>query len=114
MLSTCLALVKPVGMSAEDAQAWLRVAAGELAHLPPELLERGCALARKTCSYHGQIVPTITKETEEEYQAMKSCAQYEARQASKAQALPKPEAWVPVDGELERIKAEVARALKAN
>ncbi len=27
MLSTCLALVKPVGMSAEDAQAWLRVAA---------------------------------------------------------------------------------------
>lgn len=115
MLSTCLALVKPVGMSAEDAQAWLRVAAGEVSHLPPDMLAQGCAEARRTCTYHGQIIPAIIKATEEWFAAAKKNAEFETRQKER-QAIPfqEPERWKPTPNELDRIKAEAAKALKAN
>lgn len=110
MLSTCLALVKPVGMNGDDANAWLRVAARELADLPPDLLADGCAAARKTCTHHGQIVPAILKETADRLAQRRKLA----GPAPKREALPKPEAWRPTTEELAALKAQVARNLSAN
>ena len=90
MLSACLALVKPVGMGNEDAQAWLRVAAGELAHLPPDMLAKGCATARQTCTHHGQIVPTILKDVAEWYSDVREGHRIAERRAKATEALPPP------------------------
>jgi hypothetical protein len=111
-LTACLALVKPVGMSGEDAQAWLTIASRELSYLPPDLLANGCEQARRTCTHHGQIVPTIIKATDE----MMALRRDMAARANRKPALPKPgtgESWTPLPGELERIKREVAENLRA-
>ena len=111
LLSSCLALVKPVGMSGEDAQAWLRVAAGELAHLPSTLIAQGCAHARRTCTHHAQIIPAIIANAEPD---LKAWQRYAADDREKAKALPAPDRWVPKPGELEAIKAQVAESLAAD
>lgn len=61
-ISSCLALVKPVGMSDDMATEWLAVAAGELLDLTRNALKAGCAHARRTCTHHAQIVPTVLAE----------------------------------------------------
>jgi len=111
LLSSCLALVKPVGMSGDDAQVWLRVAAGELAHLPSLLIAQGCAHARRTCTHHGQIVPAIIANAEPDLRAW---SRYAADEREKAKALPAPDRWIPKPGELEAIKAEVAAKFPSN
>lgn len=108
-LSTCLALVKPVGMSAEDADAWLRTATRELAHLPPDLLASGCRSARRNCTHHGQVVPHIIKETDE-WLAMRR--RY-TTPVEKPVALPKPDRWHPTSEEIEALKRGAADQLKA-
>lgn len=112
MLSTCLALVKPVGMSGEDAQAWLRVAAGEVRHLSPELLADGCAAARKTCTHHGQIVPAILKATDDRLANLRKLAG--PREIPAERRLAAPEPWAPTAEELEALKQEAARRLAAD
>lgn len=109
-LSTCLALVKPVGMSAEDADAWLRTATRELAYLPPDLLAEAAQVARRTCTHHGQIVPAIIKETEERMATRRKLA----APVERPQALPKPDQWKPNADELEAIKAKAAADLAAH
>lgn len=102
LLTTCLALVKPVGMSGEDAQAWLRIAAGEVKHLPRDLLNDGCAAARKTCTHHGQIVPTILKETDERMATRRKLAKPETVPVERRIAAPEP--WKPTPEELAAIR----------
>ena len=114
LLSSCLALVKPVGMSGEDAQAWLRVAAGELAHLPSDMLAKGCATARKTCTHHGQIVPAILKDVGEWYDTVAEGARIASRRSEAVAALAEPERWTPSIDELAQIRADVAKALRAD
>lgn len=46
-------------MSEDAATEWLAVAAGEVANMRPTVLKAACAEARKTCTHHGQIIPTI-------------------------------------------------------
>lgn len=58
-LQRCLALVRPVGMTDGAARDWLAAAAAELRSIPPAVLERACAEARKTVTHHGQIIPAI-------------------------------------------------------
>lgn len=109
LLSSCLALVKPVGMSEDDTHAWLRIAARELAHMPGDLMADGCAHARKTCTHHAQIVPAIVKHTEDRLAQRRKLAAPEP----KREALPKPERWQPTAEELEAIKREAAASLSA-
>lgn len=116
-LATCLALVRPVGMAQGDADEWLRVAARELAHLPRNMLDYGCAVARKTCTHHGQIVPTVIKTVGEWYEAVQGSLRYAERQARRNE--PKPADpfqidWKPSLDELAQIKADVANALRAD
>jgi hypothetical protein len=112
LLTACLALVKPAGMSGEDAQSWLRVAAKELAHLPSDLLADGCAQARRTCTHHGQIVPTIIKATDEMMALRREMVRRAERKPERTvEELFPP--WKPEPGELEAIKREVAEKLRA-
>lgn len=64
LLSSCLALVRPVGMGEAETAEWLGVAAGDVCHYPPSILDRACLEARRTCTHHSQIVPTIVKEAD--------------------------------------------------
>lgn len=65
ILSACLALVRPVGMTEAETVDWLQVAAETLAHIPLHILERGAWSARAKCTHHSQIVPTIVTETQQ-------------------------------------------------
>lgn len=58
-LQRAFALVRPVGMSDSAARDWLAAAVGEVRHLPEVVLRAGLEKARRECSHHGQIIPTI-------------------------------------------------------
>lgn len=62
LLTSCLALVRPVGMSESEAEDWLGVALGEVASYPADVLAIGAQEARRTSTHHAQIVPTICRE----------------------------------------------------
>lgn len=119
LLTSCLALVRPVGLSDSNARDWLMVAAGEVSHIHADLLTDACAEARRTCTHHGQIVPKIIKETEERMDARRreqqarEALEREERNRREQAALPKPDPWHPTDEEIEQIKAEAAERLKA-
>lgn len=110
LLTTCLALVKPVGMSAQDADAWLTVATGEVLHLPGDILEIACAAARRTCTHHGQIVPAILKEGEE----LLAMRRVRLQPIPAERHLPAPAPWRPSEDELAALKADIANRLRAS
>lgn len=91
LLTGCLALVRPVGMSSDEAEDWLAVASGAVAELPFDLLRDGCETAKRTCTHHGQIISTIHKAVEDRLAQRRRLANSEyippARQLTQA---PKP------------------------
>lgn len=62
LLTSCLALVRPVGMTPDEVEDWLSVALGEVMDIPGDALEIGCSAARRSCTHHAQIVPAIIRE----------------------------------------------------
>lgn len=60
-LSRCLTLTAPSGMTQDDRDEWLMVAAPELAELPSMLFDDACAHARRTCDHPAKIIPAILK-----------------------------------------------------
>lgn len=59
LLSACLTLVRPVGMTNGEVEDWLSVAARTVAHLPVDILDKACLEARRTCTHYAQIVPAV-------------------------------------------------------
>ena len=111
LLTSCLALVRPVGFSDDNAGDWLRVAAGEVGYIPIEILTDACAHARRTCDHHSKIVPAIIAHADAE---IRDRERFIARQAEYAPALPSPPQWVPEPGELDAIKADIAAQFPSN
>jgi hypothetical protein len=107
LLTTCLTLVKPVGMSAEDADAWLTVATGEVLHLPADILDTACTAARRACTHHGQIVPAILKEGEELLALRRK--RFVPETIPPERHLPKPAPWHPTPEELAELKAGIGQ-----
>lgn len=64
LLTSCLALVRPVGMTEDEAEDWLSVALGVVAEYSATSLRLAARKAQKTCTHHAQIVPAIVKECE--------------------------------------------------
>jgi hypothetical protein len=64
LLTSCLALVRPVGMSEAEAEDWLGVAVGTVLDYPAGILDRASLEARRSCTHHSQIVPTIVREAD--------------------------------------------------
>lgn len=52
-------------MTAGEAEDWLRVAVGEVLKYPANVLHHAAGEARRTCTHHAQIVPTIIAEADE-------------------------------------------------
>lgn len=116
MLATCLALVRPAGMSNNDATAWLHVAIAELGDLPRDVLAEACSTARRTCTRHGQIVPAIVREAAAIEARRRAAASAQrlarSREAQPQTALPglgRGEPWRPSPAELEAVKADCER-----
>ena len=86
-LTACLALVRPVGMSPDEAEDWLAVAAQEVMAYPPGILSAACLSARRSCTHHAQIVPHIVAEAEAEWQRQSRLHDYAPRHII---ALPSP------------------------
>ena len=89
-LTSCLALVAPVGMTEDARREWLTVAWDTLRHLPPDILARGCRVAREKCDHPSKIVPTILESTREWMATRREgCRDYGRR------ALPRPDYCTP-------------------
>lgn len=58
-LTPCLSLVAPTGMTEADREDWLRAAWVTLDGIPADLLDIGCAHARKVCDHPAKVVPAI-------------------------------------------------------
>lgn len=116
VLTRCLALVKPVGMTDADAEAWLSAAADEVREVPADLLERAARDVRQTCTHHGQIVPAIFGNVRETWRLRKEARERLAPKPPTAlvATLDKPQRWIPLPGELDEIKRQVAHALRAS
>lgn len=67
-LSSALILVAPAGFSEGDRKAWLTAAAITLEGIPPDLLERGVAAARRAADHPSRIVPSIMAEIGDAWQ----------------------------------------------
>lgn len=63
-LNRALNLVRPVGMNDEVASDWLASGLAEFRHLSDAAYLAGVRIARRTCTHHAQIVPTILEEGE--------------------------------------------------
>jgi hypothetical protein len=62
LLASCLTLVAPTGMNADERRTWLSVARSTLKGIPEDLLERGCAAARMKADHPAKIIPEIMRE----------------------------------------------------
>ena len=84
----------------------LTVAATELRDIPLDLLDIAASAARRTCTHHGQVVPTIIRESDEVMAMRRTRAACE-RPAPTERRI-EQQRWTPEVGEIERIKREVA------
>lgn len=110
-LTACLALVRPVGMSPDEARDWLTVAAQEVMHFPPRILSAACLSARRSCTHHAQIVPHIVAEADAEWQRQARLDEYAPRHII---ALPsakyEPEALPPItQADVDRMSPDLIR-----
>jgi hypothetical protein len=65
LVTPCLALVAPAGMSEGDKDAWFDAAYIALGHLPADMLADGATKAIRTADHPSKIVPAITAATAE-------------------------------------------------
>lgn len=113
LLSTCLALVRPVGLTDRMADDWLAIAAQEVAYIPLDVFHDACAHARRTCHHHGRIVPTIVAYSDPVIEQRRKHVSAMQELALTPQKIEVPKAWLPTQEELEAIKAQTAASLSA-
>lgn len=114
MLSSCLALVKPVGMSQEDTDAWLITAAREVAYLPADILADACAATRRVATHHAQIVPGVIREGDERMAMRRTFIRMRDRnKPAPVERQIEHHKWEPTREELEALKASAVKNLKA-
>lgn len=92
-LTTCLILVAPSGMTADERSDWLHAARLALTGIPADLLERGCKVAREKCRFASEIVPTIMGEVKDAWDRRKreqaiAAARHENRHAPRLEQKP--------------------------
>lgn len=64
-MNRALALVRPVSMNNDQASDWVAAALGECMDMSDAMFASRIDRARKECSYHGQIVSSMHRETPE-------------------------------------------------
>ena len=76
LLTACLALVRPAGMTDHEVEDWLRVAAQTVGDYPPRVLDAACMEARRSCTHFSQIVPAIVAAAEPEMAVLRRMAEW--------------------------------------
>ena len=109
ILTACLALVRPVGMTADEVEDWLAVALGEVRELPIGILREAASEARKTANHYAQIIPAISKAAVPMLGRIQSF-EIAATPVEKI-SLPRPRLS---DAEFQEIVADRGRALSVN
>lgn len=114
LLSSCLALVRPVGMIDRMAEEWLTVAAQEVSYIPVDILRNACADARRTCHHHGRIVPAVIAYADPiiEQRSKAVAAERASRQPDRRDAI-KHDPWIPTREELDELARRAAADLAA-
>ena len=110
LLTTCLALVRPVGFTDDNARDWLMVAVGEVAHIPTGILANACTAARRTATHHAQIIPAIIAAAEPELRERARIDEYVA--GFEYQALPAPPITPPAIEEVRELQNIIGKAAK--
>lgn len=59
ILTSCLALVRPVGMTEDETDDWLGAALPMVRHYRADTLHQAAAQAKRTIDHHSKIIPTI-------------------------------------------------------
>lgn len=108
LLTACLALVRPAGMTDRDVEDWLRVAVQTVGEYPVHLLDRACLEARRTCTHYSQIVPAIVAHIEPILTQLTSIEQFAQPM------LPPPRPLRLSDDEFAHIVAERGLALSSH
>lgn len=103
ILTPCLQLVAPVGMSLDDRDTWFEAAMLALADVPADLLQRGALVAMKEADHPAKIVPAIMREVGDSLAARRRNVQMGARVKSEAPALPAPGGEQPTAAEIDAI-----------
>ena len=111
-LASCLTLVAPSGMSADDRTEWLKVARMTVGDIPADPFRWACKEARKTCKFASEIVPAIVKAAAERTHWLRLSARYASEDLERINqvALPEPEYVKPE--ELAALRASLERAVR--
>jgi hypothetical protein len=104
----CLTLVAPTGMTAEDRDAWVKVARATLSGIPADLLAVGCKEARKRCRFASEIVPLIFETVEASWQHREKQLEWERQAFANRNA---PRLTVAPEKPPEYVRAEEVRKL---
>jgi hypothetical protein len=107
LLTACLALVRPAGMTDSEVEDWLRVAVQTVGQYPPRVLDAACMEARRTCTHFSQIVPAIVSSAEPEMAVLRRMAEWNAPQLA-------PPKYRLAQEDFEAIVAERGLALSAH
>ena len=78
ILTPCLTLVAPVGMSEDDRDIWFEAAQLALANVPADLLRRGAQHALMHADHPSKIVPAIMREIGDSLKARRNVGAVEA------------------------------------
>lgn len=108
LLTTCLALVRPVGFTDDNARDWLMVAVGEVAHIPSGILANACTAARRTATHHAQIIPAIIAAAEPELRERARLDEYVA--GFEYTALPAPPITPPAIEDVRELQTIIGGA----
>ena len=105
LLTQCLSLVRPVGFSDANADAWLMTALGDVMNIPANILHDACRAARKTADHHSKILPAIFAYAEpviaQRRKHIKTMSDYPAPAAISY------DGWTPTQEELDSIKVDL-------
>lgn len=104
ILTPCLQLVAPVGMSEDDRDIWFEAAQLALADVPADLLRRGAKHAMMHADHPSKIVPAIMREIADSLRARRNVG---ATEAAIWQGADNPRAALPAPGGERATKAEL-------
>lgn len=102
ILTPCLQLVAPVGMSEDAQDTWFEAARLALARFPASLLQRGAGHAMMHADHPSKIVPLIVKEIGPALEQRQRIARGRAEPVA-APALPAPGGEMCTPEEVDRI-----------
>lgn len=103
ILTPCLQLVAPVGMSEDDRDTWFEAARLALIDVPVDLLQRGAKHAMLHADHPSKIVPLIAREAAAGLASRRSASAIWEGADNSPLALPAPGAERPTADELASI-----------